>query len=447
MQQQQNFTPQQTLNQGSNQFQQNLMQQINQAQPSQSQGFSQNQSQNASQNVQSTYNLEVYSALPLNQICVNKFGTVMALLSQDNQLQICEKSVIQEKKSFQQKSTMIEDSLLQDQLQQWNAPYLISDRLMKKSNFSDESSLIDVSGLQESSMVIDQQVFGSQAAPSDEQESLKTISQWRGDFADPIFGTLFAYCDSRNRVIIIELDDETKLWKYQQVLRFESQVQDVKFAPRHSEFGLTLAVASLNGRVYIYEGEQFDGDCDFTLVTEIQTNSFGCSVIDWCKEDNENPIFIVGSIDPSLKSDSNFDIQAHKELYLNTRLQIYELKKSCTNYEILAKLRESDNISFSGSITCLKWASLAGRAHHQIAVGTSEGDIMVWKIHIKESQVNTQGTLLEAQCVWNINEGKKPIKLEWDTFGSSLFSTSENGSIKVWKSNIRNEFANVIKFQ
>ena len=87
---------------------------------------------------------------------------------------------------------------------------------------------------------------------------------------------------------------------------------------------------------------------------------------------------------------------------------------------------------------------MAGRQHHLVAAGTSNGDLIVFKILSKNLITGVQLEIPTITQLWSVkNDLPRPVRVKWNTFGSYLVSYANDGKLNVWKHGIKNEFSKV----
>lgn len=209
-------------------------------------------------------------------------------------------------------------------------------------------------------------------------------------------------------------------------------IYDVKFAPHH--LGFKLGCIGLDGIFRIYESMEPGDLLVWALTTEIpilyqslpakSLQSSFC--IEWCPAKfSKTEKFIVVALDQGFVYGTKTESAARL-------LDAPDLSETAhlNKYVKLCNLPEHN-----GLIRSVSWAPAMGRSYHLIATGCKDGIVRIFKAWEQDNGD------LRIETVAKLNEHKGEVwGVTWNMTGTILSSSSDDGKLRMWKSNYLNEW-------
>ncbi|EGV61766.1 epoxide hydrolase, soluble (sEH) [Yamadazyma tenuis] len=226
-----------------------------------------------------------------------------------------------------------------------------------------------------------------------------------------------------------ELQGSGRRWMKLSTLAIESYgpIYDAVFAPNH--LGFKLGCVGSDGIFRIYESLDPSDLSNWTLTTEIPIlssqlpakNLQSSFSIEWCPAKFSNSEkFIVIALDQGFVYSSFADNKSDEA----------DGDDDSIKYKKIGNLPEHN-----GLIRSVSWAPSMGRGYHLIATGCKDGYVRIFKAVEKNDQelkIETIATLNDHNGeVWRVN---------WNMTGTILSSAGDDGKVRLWKCNYRNEW-------
>eukprot|EP01041_Mallomonas_annulata_P012857 gene12857-27109_t len=256
-------------------------------------------------------------------------------------------------------------------------------------------------------------------------------SIWRLSWAHPEFGQLLASCSEDKTVHIWEeqdivnrsdIESRSRWQRKAQLTESKKSVNDVKFSPRH--LGLKLATASGDGTVRIYEASDVFALNFWPLQSSFQAevpngtgreleSEHGITSLAWNECPFEPPKIVVGGFSKkAVIWACDTGGKWHQEWVLDAH---------------------------SDPVNDVAWAPSMGRSYHLIASAARERSFKVHTLQRKEGGVleytpGTSKTIETNSEIWRV---------AWNATGTVLATSSEDGSVGLWRKDFSGEWINV----
>lgn len=209
----------------------------------------------------------------------------------------------------------------------------------------------------------------------------------------------------------------------------------VQFAPRH--LGLRLATGSADGTVRIYEAIDvmnlnhwpLNGSIEADEV-EAGKSELGVTSLSWCNGRFEPPTIVVGG------SSGN--------------VNVYRYSDASRQWHLTVRLPPHGR----GTLD-VAWAPNVGRSYHLIASAGMDGGLKVHRLKRGRKEGTGGGgggsassSLLELDSSQSLDAGNELVwRCEWNVTGTVLASSGDGGSVRLWKSDFRNNWRCVSEVQ
>ena len=261
-----------------------------------------------------------------------------------------------------------------------------------------------------------------------------TGSIHRLSFAHPEYGTLLASCSSDRTVILHEQvkehsgADGSSGWVWKQRVRLNDSrvsVVDCKFAPPH--LGLQLATLSLDGRLRIYESRDLMNLAVWGLVHDIATiDATTLSTSASTATEPPSPHLAAAlSFNPSPFDPPMIAVAA------TSAVRILECDTHTRKYRTLFA---SLSPPHEGDVHDISWAPNPGRSYHLIASAGRDGSVRIYTLRWDDKGGDSGGGGWVAGCAGVLSGHRAAVRrVCWNTSGSLLASTGDDGVTRVWK--------------
>lgn len=266
-------------------------------------------------------------------------------------------------------------------------------------------------------------------------------SIWRVSWAHPEFGQIFASCSEDKSVIIWEeqeaLSSDRKRdgrggrWlKKTQLFDSKKSVNDVKFSPRH--LGLKLATASADGSVRVYEANDVFSLNYWPLQDSFQVyvdNSSSGSSEQGQQQAQQQPQQTEHGLTCLAWSDCPFE---------DARLVVGGYTKIAAIWVWTAgKWKQEVALDPQvNPIHDLAWAPAMGRSYHLIACACRERAFYIYTLSRGEGGLVHQSTV-------RIETASEVWRVAWNSTGTVLSTSAEDGTLSLWRRNFSEEWVNV----
>jgi len=242
-------------------------------------------------------------------------------------------------------------------------------------------------------------------------------SIWKIKWAHPEFGQIIATC-SFDRTVRIWEETEGPNGKKKWIMKatlFESHrpVQDIKFAPRHQ--GLKLATGSQDGVVRIYEAPDITNLSHWTVVEEIEQQKEGINCLSWNLCPFDKPMLAIGC---------------------SNEVKIYEFNDNTRRWMLCDSLKDH-----TSTIHDVSWAPNMGRASHHIATASKDKTVRIWRLNIDSAHHSFQS----EQVACFDDHQNEVWRVEWNATGTILASSGDDGILRFWKSNFRDQWKKMLE--
>jgi len=238
-------------------------------------------------------------------------------------------------------------------------------------------------------------------------------------WAHPEFGQILASCSSDRSVVIWEEVEgvDKKTWESKTThLESSDAIQDIKFAPR--KLGLTLATASVDGIVRIYEAENVTDLTHWTIKEHFDVGA-KINSISWNTNPfDQRPKIVVGT--------DEHDVF------------IYEF-----NYEQRKWINIKSLKGHGGPIHDVCWAPLMGKTKHYIASASKDKTIRIFSVKITEDK--GQPTIMESEEKACLEHSSEVWRVQWNITGTMLASSSDDGHVRLYKPNHNNQWEPILE--
>eukprot|EP00232_Nephroselmis_pyriformis_P020059 CAMPEP_0182899302 /NCGR_PEP_ID=MMETSP0034_2-20130328/28003_1 /TAXON_ID=156128 /ORGANISM="Nephroselmis pyriformis, Strain CCMP717" /LENGTH=316 /DNA_ID=CAMNT_0025033323 /DNA_START=103 /DNA_END=1049 /DNA_ORIENTATION=- len=233
----------------------------------------------------------------------------------------------------------------------------------------------------------------------------------KATWAHPEFGQVFATCSEDGDVLVWGQDGPQSLWRECAKLegaKVDPQpVVDIAFAPLSSS--LRLAVGDGGGQVHMYESRDIMSAGEWTLEDSFAAaagKNAKCTALCWRPASSawaSLPPYILVATDDC------------------ARVWVY--REAFGRWEAVADLG-------SAGAQAVAWAHPHGRDVDLVAVVRGAG-AEVWSVSFKAGTADLKAALAESlphpAPVW---------KAEWDMLGSTLATSAEDSTVRMWRTNL-----------
>ena len=263
-----------------------------------------------------------------------------------------------------------------------------------------------------------------------------TGSIHRLSFAHPEYGTLLSSCSSDRTVLVYEQvkehsgADGSGGWVWKQRCKLNDSrvaVVDCEFAPPH--LGLQLATLALDGRLRIYESRDLMNLAVWGLVHDIATLD-AAQLSASASAPSEPP-------SPHLSAALSFNPSPFDPPMLavatTAAVRVLECDTHTRKYRTLL---HSLSPPHEGDVHDVSWAPNPGRSYHLIASAGRDGTVRIYTLRWDDKgggEASGSGGWV-AGCAGVLSGHRAAVRrVCWNTSGSLLASTGDDGVTRVWK--------------
>eukprot|EP01126_Amoeba_proteus_P039875 TRINITY_DN4224_c0_g1_i8.p1 TRINITY_DN4224_c0_g1~~TRINITY_DN4224_c0_g1_i8.p1 ORF type:complete len:264 (-),score=61.97 TRINITY_DN4224_c0_g1_i8:649-1440(-) len=192
----------------------------------------------------------------------------------------------------------------------------------------------------------------------------------------------------------------------------------IQFAPKH--LGLKLAACSKDGFVRIYEAVDIAKLSHWHIVDQFQSCApelprKSINSVCWNPNPFDSPMLVVAGDDSSIK--------------------IWEYDSRNKKWQQPCKLE-----GHTETVHHVSWAPNLGRSYHMLASGSKDTMVKIWHLVIKK-EIDGSGTM-EGREVGSFSDHQSSVWcVEWNGTGTMLASSGDDGCVRFWKLNWKNEWA------
>lgn len=215
-------------------------------------------------------------------------------------------------------------------------------------------------------------------------------------------------------------------------------IKDIAFCPNH--LGLKIALACMDGRVYIYEALDVMNLSDWTLKeffdafeSPPQVGSLpslrnaGVRCIAWNPSKFDNPMIVAGS-------ECTGD---HSAL-----VRVWQFQEATRKWGLCCELEKHYRVDSGGcQVNDVDWAPNMGRSYHLIASAGQDSEHQL-KMHrlnrTPEGLVPAAGP--NADVLSSADQAQGIWRVQFNATGTILASSGEEGAVRLWKSTFRGEW-------
>jgi len=262
----------------------------------------------------------------------------------------------------------------------------------------------------------------------------------------PRFGQILASCSDDASVEIWEEQDSVagtvaKWHKRATLSDARKPIKDIAFCPNH--LGLKIALACMDGRVYIYEAHDVTrlNLSDWTLEEYFDafepprgslpsSRNAGVRCLAWNPSKFDNPMIVAGS-------ESTDD---HSAL-----VRVWQFQEATRKWVMCCELEKHYRADTGGcQVNDVDWAPNMGRSYHLIASAGQDSEHQL-KIHrlnrTPEGLVPAAGP--NADLLTSGDQAQGIWRVEFNVTGTVLASSGEEGVVRLWKSTFRGDWKEV----
>lgn len=258
-------------------------------------------------------------------------------------------------------------------------------------------------------------------------------SIWRLSWANPEFGQLIASCSEDSTICIWEEQESasnsqlsennnsnsssTRWVKKIKLSNSKRSVNDVAFSNR--SLGIKLAAASADGYLRMYEAPDVFDLNKWDLMLE-------CQVEDIEAEGNEHGLTCLAW------NDCPFEPAKIAVGGYSKRAIVYAVERNILREECVLGQHDSP-------IHDIAWAPSMGRSYHLIATATRE---RTFKIHTLKRRPDGSVEYVSTETMATANNSKVG-RVAWNATGTVLATSSEDGSLSLWRKTYAGSWINV----
>lgn len=126
-------------------------------------------------------------------------------------------------------------------------------------------------------------------------------------------------------------------------------------------------------------------------------------------------------------------------------LQMYIRDGSPSGFSLYsANFRVAGGRGHTSTVNDVAWAPLVGRSYHMIA-SCSKELIIVWKVTVRDIFQGESGLfkdpIIEPMMRTEAHLGGEVWRLAWNLLGTCLASSGDDGTVRLWKKNVKGGFA------
>ena len=275
----------------------------------------------------------------------------------------------------------------------------------------------------------------------------------RLSFCHPEYGTLLASCSTDRTVLIHEERKDASAassppsasasaaspsvparsgysWKARARLTDSSvSVVDCEFAPAH--LGLLLATLGLDGKLRVYESRDLMNlshwglqDDFHTAEAAALTGPVQCAALSWNPSPFDPPMLAVAC---------------------NSSVKLFESERGAAQLKWRPLMAWTDS---DDAINDVAWAPNIGRSYHLIASAGKDGAVRVYTLRWEEKAAGGGGGAWTHACVGVLKGHNQQVwRVSWNSTGSMLASTGDDGCTRVWKADYSLHFKQIAQTQ
>jgi nucleoporin SEH1 len=257
-------------------------------------------------------------------------------------------------------------------------------------------------------------------------------------WAHPRFGQVLASCSDDTSAEIWEEQDtlsgvDPKWHGRAKLSDAKKPIKDVAFAPAH--LGLKLALACMDGKVYVYEALDVMNLSDWTLEEAFEAfepkrgdmakRAPGVRCLSWNPSKFDPPMLVVGA-------EGDDDGTA--------AVRLFQYPEATRRWSPVCALEPHQRPDTGCSVNDVAWAPNMGRSFHLIA---SAGQDQTNQLKIHRLRRDASGLVYEGTQAFTVLSPQGVWRCQWNATGTVLASSGEEGAVHFWKSNFRGEWGQV----